>query len=153
MFKKYLIAFLILLLITGCAAANSTQDGLPILKVNDKHLALDKYPEETYKIQPGNGFALDLAGYRFSIPKSLGVNTVNEIQVSIGPDQVYSIPIQQTVTLYKVTNNTLMPVGKSLPMESFKDGDIITVGVGYTFPDGRFYPAWMGIINVKGSQP
>jgi len=153
MIKKYLTTFFLMILITGCIGINSTKDGLPILKVNDRHLSLDNDPGKVYEIQPGNGFALDLAGYPFRIPKSLGVDAVNEIQVSVGPDQVYSIPIQQTVPIYKVTHDTLNPVGKSLPIEGFKEGDTITVGVGNTSPDGRFYPAWMGIISIKGSKP
>jgi hypothetical protein len=151
--KKYITLFLLLSLISGCTNVNSTKDGLPILKVNDQHMSLDNYPGKIYEIQPGDGFALDLANYRFRIPKSLGIDTVNEIQLSVGPDQIYSIPIQQTVTLYNVTKETLSPVGQSLPIEGFKEGDTITIGVGYTFPDGRFYPAWMGIISVKGSKP
>jgi hypothetical protein len=153
MFKKFILAVFILISMTGCASPTTTEDGLPILRVNDQHLSLGNYPGEIYEIQSGKGFALDFAGYRFRIPQSLGIDSVNEIQISVGPDQIYSIPIQQTVTLYKLTNDTLNPVGKSLPIEGFKEGDTITIGIGYTFPDGRFYPAWLGIISVKGSQP
>lgn len=153
MVRIVFIALVISFLFAGCATQQFTEEGLPIIKVDDQHLSMDNYPGKVYKIQPGEGFVLDVSGYKFRIPQSLGIDTVNEIQIATSPDQVYSIPIQHTKTQYTVTKETLSPKGQTLPFENMKDGESITVGVGYAYPDGRFYPAWIGIISVKGAQP
>jgi hypothetical protein len=151
--KKRLVFISLLLFMTSCTGRTTTADGLPILKVNDQHLSLENYPGKPYEVPPGEGFALDLAGYRFRIPDTLGIDQVNSIQIVVSPEQIYQIPIQQTVTLYRVTSDSLIPVADSTPFNGIKAGENITVGVGYAFPDGRFFPAWMGIVSVLEEQP
>jgi hypothetical protein len=151
--KKLFFTFLVVALLAGCNGPATTADGLPILRVNDRHLTLDNYPGEPYEIRPGKGFALDLAGYRFRIPASLNIDQVNSIQIAISENQIYSIPIQQTITRYPITTASLIPIGNSIPFTEVTGGETITIGVGYTFPDGRFYPAWMGIVSVRENQP
>jgi|WetSurSiteA1Bulk_404760.scaffolds.fasta_scaffold40048_2 hypothetical protein len=152
MFKQFLLLGLILLFLAGCAG-NTTEDGLPILRIDDEHMALDNQPGKPYEIPPGQGFALQLSGYRFRIPESLGVDKVNSIQLITDTDQMYTIPIDTTVTSYKATSETLIPLGESPPFDGLAEGEDITIGIGYTYPDGRFYPSWMGIISVTEEQP
>ena len=151
--NKRRLFILIMLLITGCSGRTTTDDGLSILKVNDQHLALENYPGKPYEIPPGKGFAMDLSEYKFRIPASLGIDEVNSIQVVISPEQIYQIPVQKSVTLYRVTAETLIPLGNSTPFTGINAGEDITVGVGYTYPGGRFFPAWMGLVSVTKDQP
>ena len=152
MLKRILILCFLLLTFVGCAQ-NITEDGLPVLRIDDEHMALDNQPGKPYEISPGQGFAMQLAGYRFRIPESLGVDKVNSIQLITDTDQMYTIPIDTTVTSYKATSETMIPMGDSLPFDGLAEGEVITIGIGYTFPDGRFYPSWMGIISVTEEQP
>jgi hypothetical protein len=152
MLIRILILSFLLLTFVGCAQ-NISEDGLPILLIDDEHMALDNQPGKPYEIPPGQGFALQLAGYRFRIPKSLGVDKVNSIQLITDTNQMYTIPIDTTVTSYKATSETLTPMGDSLPFDGIAEGEDITIGIGYTFPDGRFYPSWIGIISVTEEQP
>jgi hypothetical protein len=151
--NKRRLFILIMLLITSCTGRTTTDDGLPILKVNDQHLAPENYPGKPYDIPPGKGFALDLAGYKFRIPATLGIDQINSIQIVVKPEQIFQIPVQQSVTLYRVTTDTLIPIGNATPFNGINAGEDITVGVGYTYPDGRFFPAWMGIVSVVEEQP
>jgi hypothetical protein len=150
--KRFLLLCFLLLIFVGCAR-NITEDGLPILRIDDEHMALDNQPGKPYEIPSGQGFALQLAGYKFRIPENLGVNKINSIQLITDTDQMYTIPIDTTVTSYKATSETLIPMGDSLPFDGLAEGEDITIGIGYTFPDGRFYPSWMGIISVSEEQP
>ena len=152
MLKRILMLCFLLLTFVGCAR-NVTEDGLPILRIDDEHMALDNQPGKPYEIPPGHGFALQLAGYKFRMPESLGVDKVNSIQLIADTNQMYTIPIDTTVTSYKATSETLIPIGDSLPFDGLIEGEDITIGIGYTFPDGRFYPSWMGIISVTEEQP
>ena len=152
MLKRILMLCFLLLTFVGCAR-NITEDGLPILRIDDEHMALDNQPGKPYEIPPGQGFALQLAGYGFRMPENLGVNKVNSIQLITDTDQMYTIPIDTTVTLYKATSETMIPMEDSLPFDGLAEGEDITIGIGYTFPDGRFYPSWMGIISVTKEQP
>jgi hypothetical protein len=152
MLKRILILCFLLLTFVGCAQ-NITEDGLPVLRIDDEHMALDNQPGKPYEISPGQGFAMQLAGYRFRIPESLGVDKVNSIQLITDTDQMYTIPIDTTVTSYKATSEMMIPMGDSLPFDGLAEGEVITIGIGYTFPDGRFYPSWMGIISVTEEQP
>lgn len=150
--KKILMVGLMLIALAGCSGG-FTNDGLPILKVNDQHMVLENQPGVPYELAPGPGFALQLSGYRFRIPETLGVDRVNSIQVATSPEQTYMIPIDPNVTLYRITSDTVSPIEGSDPFSGLVEGENITIGVGYTFPDGRFYPSWMGIISVTGENP
>ena len=150
--KRFLLLCFLVLAFAGCAR-NVTEDGLPLLQIDDAHMALENQPGKPYEISPGQGFALQLAGYRFRMPESLGVDKVNSIQLITDTNQMYTIPIDTTVTSYKATSETLIPMGDSLPFEGLAEGEDITIGIGYTFPDGRFYPCWMGFISVIEEQP
>jgi uncharacterized lipoprotein len=152
MIKNIFLASLILIALAGCSD-NSTKDGLPILRVNDQHMVLENQPGIPYELPPGPGFALQLAGYKFRIPDTLGVDSVNSIQVATSPEQTYILPIDPNVTIYKATSETLSPVEGSTPFPGLVEGEKLTIGVGYAFPDGRFYPSWMGIISVTGETP
>jgi len=152
MIKNLFMAGLILFALAGCSGG-STSDGLPIVRVNDQHMVLENQPGIPYELPPGPGFALQLSGYKFKIPEALGVESVNSIQVATSPEQTYLIPIDPNVTLYRVTRDTLSPIEGTTPFSGLVEGENITIGVGYTFPDGRFYPAWMGIIAVTGENP
>jgi hypothetical protein len=152
MVKRIVRACLLLFILAGCTE-NLTADGLPILKVNDQHMMLDNQAGMPYELPPGPGFALQLAGYKFRIPETLGIDTVNSIQVADSSGQTHILPVKTNVTVYKATGETLAPLGDAAPFPGLVDGETITLGIGYTFPDGRFYPAWMGIITVKGETP
>lgn len=152
MIKYMFMAGLIVIALTGCSGG-STNDGLPILSVNDQHMVLDNQSGVPYELPPGPGFALQLSGYKFKIPETLGVDSVNSIQVATSPEQTYLIPIDTNVTLYNITSDTLSPVEGTAPFAGLVEGENITIGIGYTFPDGRFYPSWMGIISVTGEIP
>jgi hypothetical protein len=150
--KNIFLAGLILIAMAGCSGG-ITSDGLPVLRVNDQHMMLENQSGIPYELPPGPGFALQLAGYKFKIPDSLGVDSVNSIQVATSPEQTYILPIDPNVTIYRATSQTLSPVEGSTPFPGLVEGENITIGVGYTFPDGRFYPSWMGIISVTGENP
>ena len=152
MIKNLFMAGLILVSLAGCSGG-STSDGLPIVRVNDQHMVLENQPGIPYELPPGPGFALQLSGYKFKIPETLGVESVNSIQVATSPEQTYIIPIDPNVTLYRVTRDTLSPIEGTTPFSGLLEGENITIGVGHTFPDGRFYPSWMGIIAVTGENP
>jgi hypothetical protein len=152
MIKKIVFAALLLILLAGCSG-NPTNDGLPVLRVNDQHMVLDNQPGTPYVLPPGPGFALQLSGYRFRIPETLGIDRVNSIQIATESEQTYTILIDPNVTFYKATSDTLSPVVGSAPFAGLVEGENITIGIGYTYPDGRFYPSWMGIISVTGENP
>jgi hypothetical protein len=152
MIKNIFMAALVLIALTGCSVG-LTEDDLPILKVNDQHMILENQPGEPYELPPGPGFALQLSGYKFKLPETLGVDHVNSIQVATSPEQTYIIPIDPKITLYRVTSDTLTPIVGSAPFPGLEEGENISIGVGYTFPDGRFYPSWMGVISVTGEKP
>lgn len=152
MIKNIYMAVFILVALAGCSSG-TTNDGLPVLRVNDRHMVLENQPGVPYELPPGPGFALQLSGYKFKIPETLGVDSVNSIQVATSPEQTYIIPINPNVTLYKVTSDTLSSLEGTPPFSGLVEGENITIGVGYTFPDGRFYPSWMGIISVRGENP
>lgn len=152
MIKNLILAGLVLISITGCSGG-FTSDSLPVLRVNDQHMMLDHQSGIPYELPPGPGFAIQLAGYKFKIPDTLGVDSVNSIQVATSPEQTYILPIDPNVTIYRATSQTLSPVEGSTPFPGLVEGENITIGVGYTFPDGRFYPSWMAIISVTGENP
>lgn len=152
MIKKIFLIIVFALTFAGCSG-NSTNDGLPILRVNDQNMVLENQPGIPYELPPGPGFALQLAGYKFRVPDTLKVDSVNSIQVATSPEQTYILPIDPQVTIYRATSQTLSPVEGSTPFPGLVEGENITIGVGYTFPDGRFYPSWMGIISVTGENP
>jgi len=152
MLKNIFLAGFILIAMAGCSGG-FTSDGLPVLRVNDQHMLLENQSGIPYELPPGPGFALQLAGYKFKIPDTLGVDSVNSIQIATSPEQTYILPIDPNVTIYRATSQTLSPVEGSTPFPGLVQGENITIGVGYTFPDGRFYPSWMGIISVTGENP
>jgi len=152
MIKIIFMAGIILIAMAGCSGGLTNED-LPILRVNDQHMVLEDQPGLPYELPPGPGFALQLSGYKFKIPETLGVDGVNSIQVATSPEQTFIIPINPNVTLYRVTSDTLSPIEGSTPFSGLVEGENITIGIGYTFPDGRFYPSWMGIISVTGENP
>ena len=111
MIKNIFLASLILIALAGCSGS-STSDGLPILRVNDQHMVFENQSGIPYELPPGPGFALQLAGYKFKIPDTLGVDSVNSIQVATSPEQTYILPIDPNVTIYRATSRNTVSSGR-----------------------------------------
>jgi hypothetical protein len=148
--KIFSLLILFSLLLTSCGSVY-TDDGLPIVDVDEAHRqeqGNNNY-DAVYKIPAGPGFALDLLGYNFKVPESLGITEVNMIQISFGDGFIYAIPVQKDQTLYRVTADTVLPLGDSQPFTGLTSGDNITVGIGYWDKDQGLYIMWYGYIEVQ----
>ena len=145
--KKIVFTLLIILLLAlplAACAPTKTDDGLFILRVDEDHNGGDN----PYELEAAPGFALELHGYKFEVPEY--IPTVNMIQISLGPDQTYSMPVEaDKESLYRLTAETLTPEGISPPFADLKSGDIVSIAVGYWQEGKAFFVVWIGHAIVK----
>jgi hypothetical protein len=142
------------LILASCAPAPTvTEDGLPILVIDEAHRQQTDALKmvEPYSIEPGKGFAIDLSQYTFQVPADVEFQPVDMIQISLGSeDMVYSLPVKTDQGLYKITKDTVTPMGENmLPFpDKLESGTLITVGVGFWDKGRGMFTAWYGHVSV-----
>jgi hypothetical protein len=142
--KKFVFTVLLISILLAACAPTHTEDGLSILRVDEEHNS----SKISYELEPGPGFAMELHGYKFEVPEY--IPTINMIQISLGPDQTYSVPVYpDDESLYRLTAETLIPENNAIPFDGLESGDLISLGVGY-WEDGKgFFVVWLGQATVK----
>jgi hypothetical protein len=130
---------------------------LPVIRVDDAHFHIEKKEggeSGIYHLPTGPGFILDATGYTFRVPRDLGGQAPNIIQLVCGAGQIYECPWWQGKTRYVITGDTLMPAQGCESLRNFDSGEVLCLAIGrYIFPvspmgEGKFYPYWVAMIYV-----
>jgi len=135
-----------------CASYGQTT--LPVIKIDDAHWAAQREGGSEalkYQVPKGEGFVLDVSGYKFKIPVSLGIQEPNFIMISVEKNQQYGIVWDSSRGgQYVISRETLRPLSDSLPFHGFKKGQEIVIAIGYlnTVSNASFYPFWYSFVEI-----
>jgi hypothetical protein len=158
---KILLGLILLgiMILYGCSPSNGDQGEvrlpptahleLPTILVDEDHRQFEGGGNLPYEVKPAIGLILDASGYVFVIPSDGEFQAPNMIQLMVDSQSFYGLPWKDGVTRYRLTVETLNPLGDAKPFAGLISGDQVAVAIGYQRDADNFFVLWAGIVNVR----